>query len=161
MAIITHFLVNMLAEWNSNLDPCLYVISLTENPWKISNMSRNAECFSTGMCWSDLRSCRLMVDINRYFRNALCPNMFRAHIPRKNSSWRIWRNWNLVSECMDHSQQSVYHKLHGLVNLKSKQCWSIGFVTVFCNPFSLLAVIKNILTHNKDFPFDVQPVPLR
>lgn len=27
--------------------------------------------------------------------------------------------------------------------------------------FPVSAVLKNILTYNKEFPFDVQPVPLR
>lgn len=34
--------------------------------------------------------------------------------------------------------------------------YEYGFLFV---PFS--AVLKNILTYNKEFPFDVQPVPLR
>uniref|UniRef100_A0A452HXY3 C2 Aida-type domain-containing protein n=1 Tax=Gopherus agassizii TaxID=38772 RepID=A0A452HXY3_9SAUR len=46
---------------------------------------------------------------------------------------------------------------------KTRYCarWTIGLTQYGYAYVLMLSVLKNILTYNKEFPFDVQPVPLR
>lgn len=59
--------------------------------------------------------------------------------------------------CEDYVRMSIAVQSSGI-----NACLWIWILDMDSFVFSFLsAVLKNILTYNKEFPFDVQPVPLR
>lgn len=159
---IRNMIINymIIMSWN---DIYLFILfSFSRKPWE--NLQHVLKWEVQRYRWveiqrhiSNISNCQRVMDIVRIFL----------------TSWAVWgvvERFIINSFCFcqkTHSQDDF--KLEDLKKLEASMCiyrWFLYNQTLIivylsqCS-YAFLTVIKNILTYNKDFPFDVQPVPLR